>query len=171
MPKDSPSPFETLRRQAEPLRQRWLALAPRERVGLGLAALALGLFLLWSVAVAPALRSLSSAPARLAEIDTRLARMRHLAAEAGELRAQPPVAPPQAEAALQSATQRLGAVAKLQGSGERITVQFTAIEPAALAAWLDEVRSAARARVVEAQLGRIGNGYSGSVVLTLAPPQ
>ena len=74
MPKDSPSPFETLRRQAEPLRQRWLALAPRERVGLGLAALALGLFLLWSVAVAPALRSLSSAPARLAEIDTRLAR-------------------------------------------------------------------------------------------------
>lgn len=50
-------------------------------------------------------------------------------------------------------------------------MQFTAIEPAALAAWLDEVRSAARARVVEAQLGRSGNGYSGSIVLTLAAPR
>lgn len=160
-----------LMQQLAPLRQRWSALAPRERLLVGAAALVLGIFLLWSVAIAPALRSLSTAPARLAEVDAQLAQMRRLAAEAGELRALPPVAPPQAEAALQSATQRLGAAARLQASGERITVQFTAIEPAALAAWLDEVRSAARVRVVEAQLGRSGNGYSGSIVLTLAAPR
>ena len=36
-----------------------------------------------------------------------------------------------------------------------------------LAAWLAEVRSAARARVVEATLTRGPQGYSGSVVVAL----
>ena len=64
-----------LMQQLAPLRQRWSALAPRERLLVGAAALALGLFLLWSVAIAPALRSLSTAPARLAEVDAQLVRL------------------------------------------------------------------------------------------------
>ena len=36
--------------------------------------------------------------------------------------------------------------------------------------WLAEVRGAARVRVLETQLGRTGNGYSGTVVLTLPTP-
>lgn len=167
----APLPLAQLANRLAPWRQRWAALAPRERLLIGLTGLVLALFLLWSVAIAPALRSLSSAPLRRAEVDAQLAQMRRLATEADDLRAQPPVAPPQAEAALQSATQRLGSAARLQGGGERVTVQLTSVEPAALNAWLDEVRSAARARVVEMQLGRNGGGYSGSVVLTLSAPR
>ena len=55
-------------------------------------------------------------------------------------------------------------------SRAEIAAEFEPVPPA-LAAWLDEVRSAARARVVEAQLGRSGKGYSGSIVLTLAAPR
>jgi general secretion pathway protein M len=158
---------DTLRQQLAPLQQRWQALAPRERLG---ATVGLGLllvFVVWSVGVQPALKTLRTAPAQQAALDAQLAQMRRLAAEATELRALPPVEPAQADAALQSATQRLGAAARLQRSGDRLSVTFTAVEPAAMMAWLAEVRAAARVRVVEAQLGRAGNGYSGNLVLTL----
>ena len=82
----------------------------------------------------------------------------------------PPVDPVQADAALQSATERLGAAARLQRSGERVSISLTGVEPAAMMAWLAEARAAARVRVVEAQLNRAGAGYSGSLVLTLPPP-
>jgi general secretion pathway protein M len=39
-----------------------------------------------------------------------------------------------------------------------------------LQAWLTEVRSAARARPVEAQLQRGPTGFSGSIVLSLGSP-
>jgi general secretion pathway protein M len=158
---------DALRQSLAPLQQRWQALAPREQLG---ATLGLGLllvFVVWSFAVQPALKTLRTAPAQQAVLDAQLAQMQRLAAEAAELRALPPVDAAQADAALQSATQRLGAAARLQRSGERLTVAFTSVEPAALMAWLAEVRAAARVRVVEAQLGRTGNGYSGNLVLTL----
>lgn len=158
---------DTLRQQFAPLQQRWQALAPRERLGATLGLALLLVFAVWSLAVQPALRTLRTAPAQQAALDAQLAGMQRLAAEAAELRALPPVDPAQADAALQSATQRLGAAARLQRSGERLSVTFTSIEPAAMMAWLAEVRAAARVRVVEAQLGRTGNGYSGSLVLTL----
>lgn len=159
-----------LSKQLAPLQQRWQALAPRERLG---AALGLGLllvFLVWSLAVQPALKTLRTAPAQQAALDAQWAQMQHLAAEAVELRALPPVDPVQADAALQAATARLGEAARLQRSGERLSVTFTSVEPAAMMAWLAEVRAAARVRVVEAQLGRTGNGYSGTLVLTLPTP-
>ena len=150
--------------------QRWQALAPRERAGASLAIAALTLLLVWSVAIQPALKTLRTVPAQRAELDAQLAQMQALAQEARELRALPPVAPEQSENALRGATTRLGAGARINLSGERATVTLTAVEPAALTAWLAEVRSAARARVVELQLNRIGSGYSGTVVLTLGRP-
>lgn len=166
----TPSRAAALQAQLAPLQQRWQALAPRERLG---ATLGLGLllvFLVWSVAVQPALKTLRTAPAQQATLDAQLAQMQRLATEAAELRALPPVDPMQADAALQSATERLGATARLQRSGERVNITFTGVEPAAMMAWLAEVRAAARVRVVEAQLSRVGNGYSGSLVLTLPSP-
>ncbi|MEY4906588.1 MAG: hypothetical protein RL260_306 [Pseudomonadota bacterium] len=159
-----------LQQQLAPLQQRWQALAPREQLG---ATLGLGLllvFLVWSFGVQPALKTLRTAPAQQATLDAQFVQMQRLATEAGELRALPPVDPAQADAALQSATERLGAAARLQRSGERVNVTFTSVEPAAMMAWLAEVRAAARVRVLEAQLGRTGKGYSGSLVLTLPPP-
>ena len=169
------------------LAQRWAALAPRERNGLSLALAALGLLLVWNLAVQPAWRTLQTAPAQRAALDAQVADMRALAAEARELRALPPVGPEQAEAALRAATERLGSGARLNLTGGRATVTLTQVDPTALGAWLAEVRSGARARVTDLQLGRspapapnvgagasapaagAAPGYSGTVVLLLGP--
>lgn len=163
-----PSPVDALRHQ---LGTRWQALAPRERRGLLLAIAALAALLVWQLAIQPAWKVLKTAPAQRAELQGQLVQMRSLAAEASELRALPPVTPEQAQAALESATSaRLGDTAKLAVSGERVTITFTGVSPVAFTEWLGEVRSAARARVVEAQLNRSAQAYSGSVVLTLPRP-
>lgn len=151
------------------LAQRWQALAPRERLGVALALAVIGLYLLWLLALAPAWRTHREVPARLAQADEELRQMRRLADEAQALRALPAVRPEQSEAALRAATARLGAGATLGArQGERIGVTFKGVDAAALAAWLVEVRNAARARVVEAQLRRSGTAYDGSATLVLA---
>ena len=71
------------------LQQRWKALAPREQ-NLVLAASAIvALALLWWVALAPALKTLRTAPARHAALDAQLQRMQSLQAEALQLQAAP----------------------------------------------------------------------------------
>ncbi len=148
-------------------RERWRAFAPRERRALGVAAVLLGVLVVWWVAVQPAWRTLRSAPAQRDALDLQLQQMQRLAAETRELRATPPVAPAQAAAALRSATGALGDRARLTLQGERAVVALTGVTGERLAAWLAEARSAARARPVEAQLTRGPQGYSGNVVLTL----
>lgn len=152
------------------LMQRWQALAPRERRAASFALAALAVLLIWTVAVQPALKTLRSLPQQRAEVDLQLAQMQSLANEARELRALPPLAPEQAEAALRAATARLGAGARLNLTGDRATVTLTGIDPASLTAWLAEVRSGARARVVELQINRIGAGYNGNAVLAVGRP-
>lgn len=138
----------------ERLGPTWQRLAPRERLGVQLAGAAVALLLVWMVAVQPALDSLASLPPRQAELDRQWQQMLALASEARELRSQPPLPPAQAEAALRAATERLGTSARLSAQGERMVVQLNEVAPATLVAWLGEVRSAARARVAEAQLRR-----------------
>ncbi|MDP1791809.1 MAG: type II secretion system protein GspM, partial [Methylibium sp.] len=92
------------------------------------------------------------------------------AAESQELRKLPTVKPAQAEAALRGATERLGTNARLTLQGDRATLTLSGVPGEALAAWLGEVRSAARARPDEAKLSHGPNGYSGSVLLTLPRP-
>jgi general secretion pathway protein M len=169
---------------------RWQAMAPRERTGITIAAVAVAILLVWSIAVQPALDTLSSLPPKQAELDRQWQQMSTLATEARELRGLAPLAPAQAEAALKSATEQLGAAARLSMQGDRAVVTLNGVEPAALMAWLGEVRSAARARVVEAQLRRAApvappaptnpraavaappsaTGLSGNVVLAMARP-
>lgn len=162
---------------------RWLALAPRERLALSLALGAVGLLLVWNIAIQPAWRTLQTAPAQRAALDAQVADMQALATEARELRALPPVSPEQAEAGLRSSTQRLGAGARLNLAGGRATITLSNIDPAALTAWLAEIRSGARARVIELQVSRSASpaavpatnaasaaasrGYSGTVVVQL----
>lgn len=154
----------------QPLVVAWQALGPRERLGAQIAAAALGALLFWSVAIAPALRTLRTAPAQLDAVEVQLQDMQRLAEETRELRELPAVPMSQATQALKAASDYLGPTASLNITGDRAVLSLKGVSSEALQAWLIEVRSAARARPVEAQLQRGPTGYSGSIVLSLGGP-
>ena len=148
-------------------RAQWQALGERDRLLATATALLLGLLLVWLVLLAPALRTLRTAPAALETANLQLQQMQAQAAEVRALRATPPVPLDQAQAALKAAVEHLGPAARLSLTGERAVVTLNGVTPAALQAWLAEVRAAARARPVEAQLSRGPQGFTGTLVLAL----
>lgn len=149
------------------LQRQWQAMSARERLGLRLAALVLGLLLLWLLALAPALRTLQRAPQQLDRLDGQLQQMRALAEQAQALRGQPVPSNEQALKALRAASERLGPAADLSIQGGRAQLRLKGVSGAALNAWLGEARSAARARPLQADLQWGPQGYSGSVLLLL----
>ena len=151
----------------EPWRRRWLALAARERLALAVAAALLGLALGWLLLVQPALRTLARSAAEAPRLELQWQAMQRLAEEARELRAAPPPDRNLAAAALQAASERLGAAGTLSLQGERAVLTLQGATPGALRQWLAEARTGARARVVEASLVQAGQGYSGTVVVVL----
>lgn len=148
-------------------RIRWNALAARERTALTAAAWAIGLAVVWMMAVAPAWRTLREAPAQRAVLDAQFEEMSRLADEARALRGAPRLSPDQAETALRAATARLGEGAKLVMQGDHATVNLSNVGGRDLAGWLAEARAGARARPMQAQLMRGPKGYSGNVVLVI----
>ncbi len=155
----------TLRQQA---RTWWLARTPRERQAVIVVALVIGLFALWSLFVQPALRTVNGAPVLLDRLDAQYQQMQRIANEATALRGATRVSPTQAAAALKAATDRLGANARLTLQGDRATLTLSGgVSAEALRAWLNEARSGARARPIDAQLQRGPSGYTGSLGLTL----
>ncbi len=120
------------------------------------------------VGVRPAWRTLQTVPAQMQAVEAELAVMRQQADEVQTLRQRPPVPPVQADAALQAATARLGAGARLSRQGDRAVLTFQGVPGEALAIWLEEVRVGARARPLEAEWQRGAEGaYQGSVTLAL----
>lgn len=146
---------------------QWDGMGERERLALVAVGALLALLLAWSVLLAPALRTLKTAPAELERLDTQLQQMQAQAQEARALRAAPAVPPAQAQAALTASVEHLGPAARLSLTGDRAVVTLNGVAPETLQAWLGEVRSAARARPVEAQLTRGPKGFAGTLVLTL----
>lgn len=163
------------------LRAHWHALAPRERNLVRAAAALVGLALLWWVALAPALATLRSAPARHASLDAQLQQMQALQAEAQQLQGAPRANPDAALRALQSAvTERLGSSARLSMAGDRATLALKNTPADALAPWLAQVRTNARATPQEAHLVRSSTPaaaaaapatarWDGTLVLALPP--
>ena len=150
-----------------PLQVWWQALADREK---RLALLALAVVVLgavWLLAVQPAWRTITRAPAEIDTLDAQLQNMQRLATEVQQLRSAPPVTPDQAAAALKAATERLGDKAKLALQGERAVLTGTAVGTGALRDWLAEARAGARARPLEANLTRAAQGYSGTLVVAV----
>ena len=160
------------------LRGRWTQLAPREQMLVAAAGVLVLLALLWWVALAPALQTLRSAPARHAALDAELQRMLQLQAEARQLQALPQASAGDAAAQLRSSlAQRLGAQAQISVAGDRATVQLKGASADGLAQWLAQVRSNARAVPLEMRLSRssaAGNAaaadsprWDGTIVLGL----
>lgn len=149
---------------------KWAAMPARERRLVSVAAWLAGVVLLVMVGIRPALRTLKETPPQLNELNAQLEVMRGQAAEAQALKLRPPVPPIQAQAALQAATERLGQTGRLMLQGDRATLTATGVSGEALASWLDEIRSAARAKPVEANLTQSDPGhYSGTITLALGP--
>ncbi len=145
----------------ESLEARWQAwwpeLEPREQRLIGAAAALVLLALLWWVALAPALRTLSAAPAEHARLDAQLQQMTTLQTQAKALQAQPRASRDDAVRALESSVrQSLGPNAQLQpaASGDGITVAVRTVAADTLAQWLAQARSNARAVPREAHLAR-----------------
>lgn len=168
---DSSSTASDLRAQLRTARAQaltqWQALGERERLALLVAGVLLGLLVAWSLLLAPALRTLKTAPAELETLELQLQQMQAQAQEARQLRDMPPVPPAQAEAALKASVEHLGTAARLNITGDRAVVTLNGVTPPTLQAWLAEVRAAARARPVEATLSRGPNGFTGNIVLGL----
>jgi len=164
---------DALNNWTAPLRAHWRALGARERRGLGLAAWAIGLVLLWTLAITPAWRTVVAAPAQLDRLDAQLQLMQRLANESRELRAAPATNSAQSVVALRTATDTLGTAGRLQIAGDRATLTLTGINGSQLRDWLVEARGSARARALEANLTRGAQGFSGNIVVALpagAPP-
>ena len=161
------NPLQTLRQDWQ---TRWAAMPPRERQIATWAGWLVTVTLLVLIGIRPAWRILSETPAQLRDVNVQLEAMRRLADETQVLRQRPPVPPAQAEAALRSATERLGDSARLNLQGDRATLTLTKVSGEALAFWLDEARGGSRAKPIEAGLMQVEPGqYSGNIVLVLGP--
>ena len=147
----------------------WRGRTLRERRAVALVLTVLGVLLAWILFIQPAWRTISAAPAQLDQLDSQLQQMQRVASESRTLRAVAPVSLTQAGAALKAASDRLGDRARLNLQGERATLTLSGISPEALRSWLNEARSGARARPVEAALQRGPSGYTGSVTVSLGP--
>lgn len=154
---------------AQQLRARWAALAPRERMLVAVAAGLVGLALLWWVALAPAIATLRSAETQHRALDAQLQQMRRLQAQAKTMQGQPRRSRQEVMRQLEaSIQQQLGTSARYSIAGDRVTVTLANTPAAAVSQWLATVRSNARAIPGEARLTRNPSGaWDGTVNLTL----
>ncbi len=142
--------------------QRWMDLSGRERLGLGLALLVLGLALLWSLGVAPAWRQWQQGQAQTQALQTQWQGMQALQAQASALSAQSRVRPEEAARLLQTSLSTLGPGAMMTVNGDLATVQIKGASAAAVSQWLAQARVQAQALPVQARLGRsAASGSSG----------
>lgn len=146
----------------------WRQLKTSERRLISIAVLVILAALLWWLAIAPALKTLAIAPEQHRELDAKLQTMRGLANEAKTLQSQPKLGLDEAQKALQSSvTQRFGTTSQLNLAGERATLTLKNANPQELALWMTQARVNARALPSEAKLTRNGDGWDGTLVLSL----
>ncbi len=150
------------------LQQRWHSLGTRERQLITWAGALVLAALVWSLAIAPAWRTLSRAPQQHSQLDAELQAMREMAGQAKALQSQPRIGYDDALRLLEaSVRQKLGSTAQFSVSGERALLTLKGSSPDALAQWLTQARLNARALPGEARLTRGPLGWDGSLVLLL----
>lgn len=153
------------------LRIWWSQRPAREQTLLQLGGLLLAAALLWSVALAPALRTLRTFETQHASQATQLQNMLRLQAQAQALQAVPSLSQAAATQALQlSVQQTLGASADMTIRGDNATVTLRNVSAESLAQWLASARTHARCTPLQAHLTRSAAGWSGTLQLALPPP-
>jgi general secretion pathway protein M len=161
------------------LSQAWQQRTSRERQLMLVAAWVLAATTLWSLAIAPALRTWQEAPTRQAALDATSKQMQQLQAQAQAFKK--PQAVTRAEALRwleENIPTQLGTETRWQLQGERLSVQLSGTSPEQLASWLKQVRERAQALPVQAQLQQANPAskpdaseqavrWSGSLLLSL----
>ncbi len=145
----------------------WAARPAREQRLLRAAALLVSVALLWTVAIAPAWRTVRTYPEQRGALDRQLQTMQALQAQAQALRAQPAADPRTAPAALESAVKSLGPQASLTVADGQATVTLRKVDAETLARWLARTRSEVRIAPTQAKLQNEGGAWSGTVQFTL----
>lgn len=131
----------------------WQQRSVRERQLMLVAAWLVLASALWSLALAPALRTWHEAPKRQAALDATSGQMQQLQAQAQAFKK--PSAVTRAEALRwleDNIPTQLGAETRWQLQGERLNVQLSGTSPERLAAWLAQARERAQSLPVQAQL-------------------
>jgi general secretion pathway protein M len=149
--------------------QNWWNQRPaREKPLLVGTAVVVSAALLWWVAIAPAVRTLSGFDAQWAAQDAQLQTMLRLQTQAQSLTAQTPLGTAAAaQALLTSVQQSFGGQADVQIQGNNATVTLRGVPGEALAQWLATARANARSVPVQAHLKRGPNGWVGTLQMGL----
>jgi type II secretory pathway component PulM len=146
----------------------WLSQrSPREQIGIQWALGLVLVLVVWQGAVSPALQVLQSSGAQRARLAQQTALMQALQQQAQQLRQQTRISPEQAAQSLQQMAQALGGQVKFNRQGERVTLDFKALSPQALAELLTQARSQAHAQVQEAHTQFKPAGWEGQLVFAL----
>lgn len=159
--------FQALQQQLQPLRTAWKGLSARERRMLVVAGVVLLVAVLWLVAIAPALRTLRDAPPQRAMQEQQLSQMRQWQSEVRALKQQPRISPEESQRVLQELGERLLGPGSVTLQGAQAQARLQGVSPEALAQWLQQARTLARAVPQEMQLERTSDGWSGAMVLRL----
>jgi len=147
---------------------QWLSQrSPREQIGLQWALGLVLLLVVWQWAVSPALQVLRTSDAQRARLAQQTAQLQALQQQAQRLRQQSRISPEQAAQTLQALAQALGGQVKFNRQGERVTLDFKALSPQALAELLTQARSQAHAKVQMAQTQFKPAGWEGQLVFAL----
>ena len=149
------------------LQARYAKLDARERQMVVVIGAALAFLLVWLVLVRPAWNTLDTSTALKTQADAQLLDMQAIVTDAKRLRALPPVPQSVAEQVLKSATDDLGGKAKLSVQGSNAVLSVTGINGEDLRKWLMQARGGARARPTEATLTRAGDGYNGTLTVSI----
>jgi len=160
----------------QPVHQIWQHRSVRERLLLQMAAWLIGLAVLWTLGLAPALRIWQAAPDRQTALDRQTQQMLQWQSEARRLTSPQAITRAEAVQWLQAHVAALGPKAKLQMQAEQMQLTLEATPAEALAQWLGQAREHAHVRPLQAQLQQTtspsgeavtGVAWSGSMVLGL----
>jgi general secretion pathway protein M len=153
-------------------RNAWHQRSARERSLLSLGALVLVLATLWSVALAPALRTWQEAPTKQAQLDAQSQRMRQLQTQAQGMQKPQTLSRAEAIEWLEKSLNSLGPNAQISVQGESATLRLQAAPAQALAHWMVQARENAQALPLQADVQQtdppqIDALWRGTVVLRL----
>ena len=149
----------------------WGRMAAREQLLVTLMLFVVLAAVVWFAGVAPALRTLRTAPAQIEVLEAQWQSMQALAVQARVMQGRSPPARDEALRELElSVRQRLGGAALMNTTGDRVTVVLKDAAPQLIAPWLSQVRLKARVVATQANLTRTAGGWAGTLVFSLPSP-